>query len=172
MYYPANKAASVCIEGLVGILSHGSAPRRPFSNKKNSCGRGLTSGAVLTLQQSLEQSITQLITAVSKEVYTESGAMSFQRTPLMEVETISAFEATLLREKFESNLRSTYLTNVCVYGPIFYCIFYPCAKRQARIVAESWRFYVTEDTLIYQVVNRSLFGISYPKVYLLLALKS
>ena len=75
-------------------------------------------------------------------------------------ETI-VFEATLFKEIFESHLRSNYLASV---GFVLYCICYPCVKRQARKVAESWHLYVTEKTLCFYLVDRNLYGCTFPKV--------
>ena len=97
--------------------------------------------------------------------------MSFERTPLLDThdgETI-VFEATLLREPFESSRRSSYLMFL---GPLLQCMCYPCAKRQARKVADSWRFYVTEETLCFYLVERNLYGCSFPQVSMLLVVKS
>ena len=93
------------------------------------------------------------------------------RTPLLDAhegETI-VFEATLLREPFESSQRSSYLV---LLGPLLQCMCYPCAKRQARKVADSWRFYVTEETLCFYLVQRNLYGCSFPQVSTLLVVKS
>ena len=75
-------------------------------------------------------------------------------------ETI-VFEATILKEEIELRMRASYRANV---GSILYCICYPCVKRQARNVAETWRLYVTEKTLCLYFVDRNLYGCSTPRV--------
>ena len=78
-------------------------------------------------------------------------------------ETI-VFGATLLREQFVEYVRFNLLPGRGICGILLECICLPWTSRQARKVADSWRLYLTEETLCYYLVDRSLYGCSFPLV--------
>ena len=78
-------------------------------------------------------------------------------------ETI-VFEATLLREEYEDDKRCNFHIGRYIGGPLLYCLCYPWVKKLARKVADSWRLYLTEETLCYYVVDRNIYGCSIPRV--------
>ena len=88
------------------------------------------------------------------------------RTPQQTVDANGepiVYEARCLYQELEDALCRNYATNTCLFaGCIGLLVFCPLYRRRSRQVAESWKLYVTDRSLVNTIVSRGLLGCEYP----------
>ena len=73
------------------------------------------------------------------------------------------YEARCLYQELEDAVCRNYATSTCLFtGFIGLLVFCPLYRRRARQVAESWKLYVTDKSLVYTIMYRGLGGCEQP----------